>query len=931
MGIWRPALAAALLCSAAPVLAGGTVLYEPVPDWVDVYDVDFDEVAKGPAEILHDWQYRLEGGVVYRYEDRVVRLDNPQALMDQGTLLLNWAPDKGDLAIHRLELIRDGEIIDLLAQDVRFEVLRREEMLEWRLLDGRLTATVAVPGMREGDILRVVHSISEDDQALGDEVQVAQYLPSEPWQVAHAQAVVSWPESDTLFWQAGPYLELGEAEARGDGYSYLAVDLPVAKRRDMPRDAPSRYNRPTMLRVGSFESWEELSREMAPHFHKAALVEPGGEVAQEIARIAAETGDPLERTVLAVRAVQDRVSYLLDGLDGGNYLPQDAEETWEKLYGDCKAKSVLLYALLSGLDIDAEVVLVASQGGDALPELLPLPANFDHMIVRATIDGVDYWLDGTSTATRMHNVANVPPFHYALPLTEAGTGLVPVAQRTKATPDFTMKIDADYSAGVDLPFLFRIEIEASGPQAAQIQSMVDQNDPALRRKLARSFSGGQMQGGVPTSIELDYDDEQAVGRVIVEGVALAEVEFENGKVVLDGQTISIQRPFSPDRARKAWQEIPVATGGPSRSRVEFALRLPGEGGEWDLAGDADIEGGYANTRISRESTLEQGVFRQVTEIIADLGEIAPDQLPAEKRAALRLANSSLKLVAPEDVKWRWDIDDVERLARTAEIRAAYDQAVSEAEDGDLSALFARAAFLSQIFDYEGAIADYSALIDAEPNAGLYLTRSYLYEAIGRNAEAIADISTSYDLEPANGTAFHLAESLAREGRAEEALALLDELPVSENERVHYAGARSMVLGLAGDVSGGLAVLAGELETRPEDATLLNADCWYRGVFAAALEDASDRCTKAVERAELPAASLDSRALVRFRLGEYEQALADLDAALSLAPWIAPIRYMKGVVSLASGDEAGREMIVTALRQSPALRDEYAQYGIEPPL
>ena len=101
----------------------------------------------------------------------------------------------------------------------------------------------------------------------------------------------------------------------------------------------------------------------------------------------------------ALQLVQDQISYLANGMDGGNYIPQDAEFTWAKRYGDCKAKSVLLLALLKQMGIEAEPVLVASSGGDALPELLPVPGDFDHVIVHAVIGGTDYWLDGTNTGS----------------------------------------------------------------------------------------------------------------------------------------------------------------------------------------------------------------------------------------------------------------------------------------------------------------------------------------------------------------------------------------------------------------------------------------------------------------------------------------------------------------------------------------------------
>ncbi|HSG34108.1 MAG TPA: DUF3857 domain-containing protein [Sphingomonadaceae bacterium] len=892
-----------------------------------MYEVDYDEAVEGPQEILYDWQYRLEDGVVYAYADRLVRVDNPQALMEQGTLALNWLPDNGDLIVHRLEILRGDEEIDLIAQGVTFDVLRRELNLEQRYIDGDLTASLAVPGLQEGDMLRVAYTVSNKERAFGDEVQALQYLPSEPWQVGFSRVIVSWPADDEMYYAAEERVDLPEPVER-DGYSFLELALPLDERPSMPFDAPSRYNRPDVLRVGSFADWTEVSRVMAPHFEAAAQVSETSPVAEQARAIMAQTSDPLERMVLATRLVQDKITYLAVGLDGGGYIPQDADETWEKRYGDCKAKSVLLLSLLRRMGIDSQTVLVNIQGGDAVPELLPLPA-FNHMIVRATIDGVDYWLDGTSTATRMHNVANVPPFYYALPLTEDGAELVPVTQRTKERADFAMKIDVDHSAGIDLPFLFTIEIEASGPQGAQMRAMADEDNPELLKQLARSFSQGQMSGGIPTGIELEYDEEEAVGRIVVKGVAAADIELENGKVVMSGDAMNLNRRFSPDRARRAWQEIPVWTNGPARNRVEFAVTLPQEADEWNLAGEADIEGEYANTVISRKSSLDDGIFRQVTEIIENLGEVAADRLPEEKRAALKLANSTLKVEAPKDVTWRWELADEERQLRTRAARAAYDKAVDEAEEDDFAALYARASFHSLVFDYESAISDYTTIIDAEPNAGLYLTRAGLFESLGRDEEALADIATAYDLTPSNETAFYQADFLAREDRGGEALALLDDLPVSEAERARYVETRSMVMGFSGDVEGGLALLDQELVTRSEDPGLQNAVCWFRGVFNAAPEDALAHCTKAVELAENPAAALDSRALIKYRLGRYDEALQDVDAALTIAPWLAPTRYLKGVVMLAQGNPEGREIAKTALRQSPSLAERYAQYGIEP--
>lgn len=931
LGASAVALAIVSTATFGPVaFAGEAVLYAEAPGWVIPPRLDMDTIDEGPSEVLLDWQYRLENGVVHEYADRVVRIDNLDALTSEGTLQMNWAPDKGDLTIHRVEIHRAGDIIDLIEQGAEFEVIRREQGLEQRLLDGRLTATLAVPGLEEGDVLRVTYSTTVDDQALGDEMQALQYLPPEPYRVGKARAVFSWPEGEAVTWRAEEGVPLPEPVLR-DGFRYLSLDLPIAKREDMPTDAPSRFSRATILRVGTFDSWEELSRVMEPHFTKAAQLAPDGAVAAQAARIMRQTKDPLKRTELAVRLVQDQVSYLLNGLDGGNYLPQAAEETWEKRYGDCKAKSVLLLSLLRQLGIDSDVVLVTTQGGDALPELLPVPANFDHMIVRAVVGGTEYWLDGTSTATRLNNMAKNPPFFYALPLTAAGSGLAPIVDRAPPVADMDMHFTYDHRAGIDLPTLYRLEMKISGPASEQIEAIVDEDDPEIRKQMLRSFGGGQGNGVIATSINFAYDEEQAIGTIIVEGIGEAGFDFDQGKMKMDLTGSAKSVSFSPNRARPKWRTIPVQTKGPSRNHMTMEVLLPDRGTGFRIEGNAALDARFANTHVTRTASLqgEQAVVRE--QQIATLGEIPVSDLATAKREALRVTKADLFMYAPEGAKWRWDQTREQLASKTAQALAGYNRAVDEADDDDFGPLQSRARYFAQIYDFENALKDFSAVIEEEPSENLFLDRADIFEALGRLDDAIGDVQSAYDLSPDNDTAYWQAKLIARAGRPQEALELLDLLPVSEDEMDDMVDARSIVLGLAGQVDGGLAVLNERLSERTDSSALLASDCWYRALHKVALDNAVAQCTRAVERSTNPADVLDSRAMVHFRQGDLVSALADADAALKLNPTQAATRYLRGLILLEKGDMTGKAQIEGALRQAPQLKAHYALYGIEPKL
>jgi hypothetical protein len=106
-------LATALVCS-APAMAGEQVLYGPAPAWVAPADLDA-ALRAGGTLVLFDKQVRLEDGTVNSFSDVAFRIDSPDALTNLGTLKLGWLPDKGDLLVHRLEIVRDGQVVDLLA------------------------------------------------------------------------------------------------------------------------------------------------------------------------------------------------------------------------------------------------------------------------------------------------------------------------------------------------------------------------------------------------------------------------------------------------------------------------------------------------------------------------------------------------------------------------------------------------------------------------------------------------------------------------------------------------------------------------------------------------------------------------------------------------------------------------------------------------
>ncbi len=492
-----------------------------------------------------------------------------------------------------------------------------------------------------------------------------------------------------------------------------------------------------------------------------------------------------------------------------------------------------------------------------------------------------------------------------------------------------IEIDTDHTAGIDLPNTYTLTMQITGAQGAGFRALVDEGDPEVKKQMMTQISNGAGGSSRATSIDMFYDDEAATAKIVVKGVGEPMFDFNEGEMQLALNGAADNASFTPNRVRPKWRNIPVATGGPSRSQTIMRVDLPDQGAGFTLRGTEQLDGSYAHTRYFRSSKLSGSSITLDETNVSKLGEITLGQLAEARRAALQISKSDLMLIAPETAKRRWDFTTAELKQRTAPALAGYNIAIEQADDDDFGPLRSRAEYFSLIYDFENAVKDFSAIIDEEPNASLFRTRADLLLSLGRMDEAIADTQAAYELQPTNWTGYWQAELLARSGKTDEALKLLELIPVSEDEIDGKVDSQSIVLGLAGRVNEGLKLLADRLEERPDSATALSADCLLRGLHAVALEGAIAQCNRAVERANNTASRLFARALVHYRKGDTEKAFADLDAAQKLSPAYAENRYLRGIIMLEQGDEDGRTLVETALRQLPELRNLYALYGIEP--
>lgn len=541
-----------------------------------------DKVARGPAP---DWAQPSEllsvpaetsGLVFVRNQDTVVHLDkNGQAhytgfrikilhsnALPIGNISISWNPEAGAPVVHSIKVYRDGEVIDVL-KDASFEILRRENQLEAAILDGTLTAVTRISDLRVGDELEFSHTIRFNDPTLGNNDAGFLFLPAST-SPGRFRLGLNWTDGQQP--QIKMTSDMEAVSQKTEQGIEFRFDNP--KNLSPANDAPGRYSWLRVVEYSDYLDWNAVSKHFAPLYGKAMRLPTSSPLKKEAARIIAANPTTLARASAALKLVQQDVRYIYVGLDGGNLTPASAEETWQRRYGDCKGKTALLMALLGELGIKAEPILANNAGmDDGFDTRLPSPQMFDHVLVRAKIDGIVYFLDGTLPPVAEPSLAPVVPYKWILPLTDQGSTLEYIAWGPPTVPDEIDLVEIDARAGFAKPAQITRTTIVRGIEGLQQQVQMSGVTPG---DLLSSIRQGGIGDTWQTIDDVKWRYDQSARASILTIVGTGTIDWDDN----EGGAKSLALPgggFSPPskRVRAPDQDQTL----PYYSKAEFSCHV----------------------------------------------------------------------------------------------------------------------------------------------------------------------------------------------------------------------------------------------------------------------------------------------------------------------------------------------------------------------
>jgi len=539
----------------------------PPPRWVEPFELDgaarpAARPVGGVEHVLVDVQLRVGPGVRDRSLRYVRRVASPEGLDAVSPIALDFDPTFQRLQVHHVRLWREGKSIDAYrAADVK--MLDVEDDLHDRILEGRRRMVIVVPDLRVGDAVDVAYTLSGANPIFAGHTVDHVWLGGPGLERLRARIRVE-PGGRPVDVHVRGSAPAPVRRERGGAIEY-AWDMAGARSiEDEDEDrVPGWFEPYPVAELSDFRDWREVVAWALPLYAPSS---PSPEMSAAIAEWRAQPA--AERVLAALRFIQDDVRYLGLELGVNSHRPHEPRQVFAQRFGDCKDKSYLLVTVLRAMGIDAHVALVDTDRRARVAAMPPTPLAFDHVIVRAELDGRIYWLDPTWSFQGGTLDTQVDlPYRRALVVRPGSGSFDDIPEPVPAAPlletNELYRVARDGTATLDVRTIFR-HLEADRARSRWTRDPPDQLGKRSLDFYARSQPTIR-QARPPVIV-----DDRRRNEVTVDERYVIAAFWKDGRVRLGPHTLGDL--LEPPRVRR--RHRPLAVDHPARVEHHIDVELP---------------------------------------------------------------------------------------------------------------------------------------------------------------------------------------------------------------------------------------------------------------------------------------------------------------------------------------------------------------------
>lgn len=368
---------------------------------------------------------------------------------------------------------------------------------------------------------------------------------------------------------------------------------------------------------GKMDTWENFARFTASL--KKGKDQLPGPVKLKVKELTASLPGKREKVQALYQYLQSNTRYISVQLGIGGWMPFDAGYVARNAYGDCKALSNYMTALLNEAGIASYYALVKA-GRYASDIVSDFPSQqFNHVIVCVPMEQDSIWLECTSQATAMGYLGGFTGNRYALLVGEDGGKLV-------RTPSYSLQDNFQKRATVGA-------ITASGDLTCSVETDYKARQQDELHSMINSKSRDELKEYLQKNLPLatyhvngfDYSETKSALPVVTEKISLS---------VRNYATITGKRMFiTPNVLSKDGQKLkaarqrllPVSVNMPYRDVDTVKIALP-EGYKPE-SGGGDIKISSVFGSYSSHSEIQDKTLVYYRDYLRFSGDFPPEQYP----------------------------------------------------------------------------------------------------------------------------------------------------------------------------------------------------------------------------------------------------------------------------------------------------------------
>ncbi len=424
----------------------------------------------------------------------------------------------------------------------------------------------------------------------------------------------------------------------------------------------------------------------------------------------------------------------------------------------------------------------------------------------------------------------------------------------------------------------------------------------------------------PSRVDYAYDDREGLMRLTIDGSATLDWSKQGEFKDFDIAESSLGWDASFKREPGPHQDAPYVVNFPDYQKWTVSISLLRKGEGFTLLNAQDVDKTIAGVAYQRSSSIENGVVTMVASQRSLEPEFPAAEADGAATALREMYKTDVVVRSPSAINGG-GTDDLDTASMPDPVDAgSYNRRgtvfLLKGDNVHAVADFTKAAQLDPknpktwynlgVANYdlghaEQAVSDFSRALELNPIDVLArMARAELYLSRGDEKRATQDFDYAVGISPGNlGVQLRRARAYERAGRFPQAVQSYEQL-ISR-------------------------VPAGR-----GTANYLNERCWAIAEWGQQLDRGLADCDASLKLSPGNAAALDSRGLIRLRMGQYDKAIADYDAALRLRPNQSASLYGRGIAKRRSGTKAAGEAdIAAATKIDPSIAKTFAGFGVRP--